>query len=142
MNLGVAIRRLIQDTIVAENLTDFAIGTVSSIEPLKIRILGINEEIYGQCLYVTESVLEKTIDKVEHSHKYYDSDTGEGASGSSTRETEKELSNIQCYLNGKALGYSKDNKIIINKGLEIDDKVILLKARHGQVYIVLSKLYN
>ena len=141
MNIGIAIRRMIQDTLRSENLADYTIGTVSSIEPLKVRLSGMNEELYGDCLYVTESVLEKTIDKVEHKHKYYDSDTGEGASGSSNRETEIELSNIQCYLKGEPLGYSKDNKIIINKGLEVGDKVIMLKVRHGQVYIILSKLY-
>ena len=141
MNLGVAIKRMIQDTIKAENLADYTIGTITSVDPLKVRLSNIKEELYGACLYVTESVLEKTIDKVEHKHKYYDSDTGEGASGSSNRETEIELSNIQCYLKGEPLGYSKDNKIIINKGLEVGDKVIMLKVRHGQVYIILSKLY-
>ena len=142
MNTGVAIRRLIQDTIDSENLADYAIGIVSGIEPLKIKLTGMEEELFGECLYETEGVLEKTIDKVEHEHKYFDSDTGEGASGSSNRETETELPNIQCYLKGEPLGYSKDNKIIINKGLEVGDKVIMLKVRHGQVYIILSKLYS
>lgn len=139
--MGELIRKIISEFLTNAKLTDMEVGTVTSIEPLEIQLIQTMLPLPRECLYLTGNVIEKTIDKLEHTHQYYDSDTGEGASGSATRTTDPALVNYQVMEDGKPLGYNKDGKMIINKGLEVGDRVLLLRVREGQKYIVLNRLY-
>lgn len=51
------------------------------------------------------------------------------------------LGNVVCYENGQPLPV-KDGYIILNRGLEVGDKVLLLMVSRGQKFIVLSRLFE
>ena len=47
---------------------------------------------------------------------------------------------IVCYENGEALPV-KDGYIILNRALEVGDRVIMLRVNGGQRFIVLSRSF-
>ncbi len=51
------------------------------------------------------------------------------------------LSDIVCYENGEALPV-RDGYIILNRGLEEGDKVLLLKVMRSQQFIILSRVFE
>ena len=51
------------------------------------------------------------------------------------------LSDIVCYENGEALPV-QDGFIILNRGLEEGDKVLLLKVMRSQQFIILSRVFE
>lgn len=141
MNINQAINNVIERYLASYPFFDMCIAKVVSVDPISIQI-GNTEPIPSQAIKLTNGVIEKTIDIVEHKHSYYDSDTGEGSSGSATRDTDIKLQNVQVYENKIPLGRSKDNKIIINKKLEVNDLVLVLKAKKGSYFIILSRIYE
>lgn len=52
-----------------------------------------------------------------------------------------ELENIFAMENGKELPV-KDGYIILNRGLEVGDTVLMLRVLRGQKFIVLSRIFE
>lgn len=46
---------------------------------------------------------------------------------------------ISCYEDGSALPV-RDGYILLNRGLEAGDKVLMLRVQSGQSYIILSRV--
>ena len=134
------LQNIILQTIKASHPCDIRYATINSVSPLSITLQNVQLVINAPAVEMLECLKELTIDNVEHDHSYYDSDTGEGSSGSETRTTDKSLSNIQCYLGEIAQGYTSDNKIIIRKGLSVGDKVAVIRAYGGQQYLIIGRV--
>lgn len=140
MNLGQAINEKIENYVKAFPFFDIMIAKIYSVNPITIQLANTVGPIQSQSVLLTESVIEKKIDIVEHNHRYYDSDT-EGTN--QYRISDNALQNVQVYENGKPLGRDKTNtKLIMNKGLEVGEKVLVLRAKEGKQFIILSRLYE
>lgn len=120
------------NTIVARNLgsaqlTDLRVGTVTNVSPLQIRLSVQMAPLEKSVLLLTSEVVEKKIPVLSHSHSY-----SEGTTGSA-------LNGLACYENGKPLPV-QEGYIILNPGLKVGDRVLLLKVQRGQKFIVLSRV--
>lgn len=133
MDLAQVIYSMCQKSMNSAHLADIVIGTVVSADPLEISICSDMAPLKKSVLHLTESVIEKKIPIVTHSHKISDTYTGGGSCST-------ELSNIICYENGVGLPV-EDGYIILNRSLQIGDKVLMLQASGGQSYVVLSRLF-
>ncbi len=97
---------------------------------------------------------------LEHSHTAEDGATGSALGGSfqtgkglegtyPTAEallpdaytSDKRLGNIVCYEDGKPLPV-EDGYIILNRGLAVGDKVLLLRVMRGQQFVILSRIFE
>lgn len=122
----------VENIVTNMKLADYRIGTVTNLNPLIID-LGDNKKIedVGTNFYYTEQVLKKvihlqhehSIDSLSHNHS-----SGEGATTTN--------------LDGS---YNTDKRLasyVVNEGLKLNDKLIMLCVAKGQKFIILSKLYN
>lgn len=109
-------------------MTDIAFGTVSKVDPLQVTLVDTMLPIPTAALHLTESVVEKKIPLLKHGHTI-----SEGS-------CQPALENIMCYENENPLPV-KDGYIILNRGLETGDKVLMLRVKNGQAYIVLSRVF-
>ena len=80
-------------------------------------------------LYLTEPVVEKKIPVLQHTHT-----TPEGTTGSA-------LDSVACVEHGKPLPV-ENGYILLNRGLEVGDKVLMMKVQKGQKYVVLSRVFE
>ena len=111
-------------------------------------------------MYLTESVVEKKIPVLEHNHYAVnlghthtcpDGTTSEALTGRYLTEAyslvsegfdpTEQAQDIICWEHGKKLPI-EDGFIILNRKLEVGDKVLLLSVAHGQKYIVLSRVFE
>lgn len=95
-----------------------------------------------------------------HSHSTDEGSTGAGLSGTYQTDSslggsyatgdgltpdaytsDRRLEDIVCYEDGKALPV-EDGYIILNRGLAVEDKVLLLRVMRGQRFIVLSRIFE
>ena len=113
----------------SSQLTDLRIGTVTQTDPLEITINTAMAPLQSGVLYLTSAVIEKKIPVLSHYHTAGDSVTSTA------------LNDIACMENGAQLPVT-DGYIILNRGLLIGDKVLLLRVQHGQKFIVLSRIYE
>lgn len=76
--------------------------------------------------------------------------TGQGLEGSYPTEeallpdaytSDKRLGHIVCYEDGKPLPV-EDGYIILNRGLAVGDKVLLLRVMRGQQFVILSRIFE
>ena len=67
----------------------------------------------------------------------YDTSTALSGDASSTEA----LSAVACVENGVTLPV-ENGYIILNRGLEVGDKVLLLRVQNGQKFIVLSRIFE
>ena len=159
MSLTSAIQAIVSDGIAAGQLADVVIGTVTSEEPLEITIDTTMQVIKQQLLLLTEPVIEKKIPVLTHKHyistlththtcptgatspgltgKYLGEDSLVSEGYNATLQGE----NIVCWEDGKELPI-EDGYIILNRKLETDDKVIMLRVQSGQRFIVLSRVFE
>ncbi len=100
----------------ADSPTDLVVGTVTKTAPLEIRADISQASLQEEVLYLTESVIEK---KLVYTYS---------------------TSGIRCVENGKDLPVT-ENEVILNRGLQVGDKVLLLEVQHGQQFIVLSRIF-
>lgn len=114
--------------------TELCIGTVTSASPLEITINTQMAPLRSPVLYLTESVIEKKIPILQHTHVIHDTYSGGGS-------CEEALSAIACQENGKALPV-ENGYIILNRSLAVGDEVLLLRVQHGQKFIVLSRTFK
>ena len=158
MELLDAIQLSAQESLKASKPTDLVIGTVTSAVPLEITTDVTVAPIDSDILYLTESVIEKKIpildhihhiNSLSHTHSEYHGTTGSGLTGSyptltslvSEGTNSDQTQNIICYEHGKPLPI-ENGFIILNRALEVGDKVILLRVQHGQKFIILSRVFE
>ena len=170
MELSDVMRQMMQQSMDGYGLSDMAIGTVTGVKPLAVRIREGMADIPQEALRLTAAVIEKKIPVLEHlhttdgfrhahalpdlthAHSGEEGETGTALEGS--RETEGGLQQdafdsdkrllkheIVCYEDGKALPV-KDGYIILNRALETGDKVLLLRVMRGQQFIILSRVFE
>ena len=109
-------------------------------------------------LLLSESVVEKktpVLDHIHHintlspSHTYPDGGTSTNLTGSyptltslvSEGANSDQTQNIICYEHGQPLPI-EDGFIILNRALEVGDRVLLLKVQKGQKFIILSRVFE
>lgn len=113
------IKQAAMDAVLASNPLSIVFGEIASIDPFEV-IVDQRYTLTADFLIVPESLTKLEL-KLEHTHKYtYSTDTG-----STTKKTQK-------------ADYAEP--IIIRKGLEIGDKVILLRLAGGQQYLILDRM--
>lgn len=168
MTLAETLFMMMQENSEASQPTDLVMGTVATTSPLTITISAAMEALRPEVLYLTESVVEKkipilahqhdvsglqhkhTVSGLSHSHTANGSPTSSDLSG--TYQTSEEmggesfpssdaLTDIQAMENGKPLPV-EGGYIILNRGLSVGDKVLLLRVLHGQKFIVLSRIFE
>ena len=131
MSLSQALYQMMQDNQAAGHPTDLRVGTVTKESPLEITINTQSAPLKGPVLILTEPVVEKKIPVLEHLHSTPLGDTD-------NRLLE---SQIICQEHGKPLPV-EDGYIILNRKLEVGDKVIMLRVENGQRFIVLSRVFE
>lgn len=136
MNTMQQMQKIIAETVKASKPCDIRYATISSVNPLSITLQNVQLTIESVAVTQLENTKELTIDSLEHLHQYTDTSD----SGTENKETEKALSEIQCYLNGTGLGKTQDGKIILRKGLAVGDKVAVIRANGGQDYLILGRV--
>ena len=136
MSLSQALYQMMQDNQAAGHPTDLRVGTVTKESPLEITINTQSAPLKGPVLILTEPVVEKKIPVLEHNHVIHDTYTGGGSSENNLLESQ-----IICYEHGKPLPV-EDGFIILNRKLEVGDKVIMLRVENGQRFIVLSRVFE
>lgn len=158
MNLVDALVMVSNEQNKASQPCDMEIGTVSSVKPLTVERDIAQAPLNEAVLILTESVIEKKIpildhihhiNSLGHNHSCPDGGTStdltgsyptlkslvsEGANGDQTQA-------IICYEHGKQLPI-KDGFIILNRALEVGDKVLMLRVQHGQKFIILSRIFE
>ena len=136
MELAEVLYLYAQDAMKNGGLTDLTIGTVTSVNPLEITTKVAMAPLRQQVLFLTEPVIEKKIPILQHNHVIHDTYTGGGASEDNLLQDA-----IVCYENGKALPV-QNGYIILNRALEVGDKVLLLRVMGGKRFIVLSRVFG
>jgi len=114
-------------------------GTVVSSNPLQIQVdqkLTLDADFLILTSLVKDFTVDMTVNhstdpETAHTHGYFDSDTGEGASGSSSRSTAA-TSHLHTYTGRKSF--------TIHFGLQAGEKVILMRVQGGQQFIVLDRV--
>lgn len=158
MSLSQALYQMMQDNQAAGHPTDLRVGTVTKESPLEITINTQSAPLKGPVLILTEPVVEKKIPVLEHrhhintlghSHTCPDGGTSTDLTGSyptlyslrSQGADGDQTQNVVCYEHGKPLPV-EDGYIILNRKLEVGDKVIMLRVENGQRFIVLSRVFE
>ena len=126
-DLYIELQRIIQRAIKSGELTDYVVGTGVSVSPLEIQTDVSMLPLKAPVLLLTSAVVSKVLKQQPHTHE-------------SSETVEQSSVSLVCYENGVAL-YATDTDIIINRGLVVGDKVLLLKVAKGQQYIVLSRIF-
>lgn len=159
MTLTEAIQQISLGAQRASQPTDLCTGTVTGADPLEITIDDTMQVIQSQLLHLTVSVIEKKIPVLNHQHYIstlshtHTCPTGATAPGltgkyitetslvSSGASSALQSEDIVCYENGEALPI-QDGYIVLNRALEEGDKVLLLRVRGGQEFVVLSRIFQ
>ena len=175
-NLLTTIQAIAVNAVNSTKPMEFCFGTVTSADPLAIRLNDTTLEIKGNSILLTEPVVEKKItikkhthaignDIASHTHEVLSTAplavTGAVPAGPSpvtaagtvpattdfTKDTEivDTVLDAICTEFGTNLPVDSDNDRIIftlNRALEKDDKVIMLRVSSGQRFIVLSRIFT
>lgn len=141
----------------------FTYGTVTSDNPIKVRIDETTIELSGESLILTANVVEKTITIQKHTHgeneQLLDIASATSATGGSVtfapqgasvtlkhkHTIETTVLDAVCAEHGEELPTDADDErivVTINRALKKDDKVIMLRVCSGQEYIILSRVFE
>lgn len=163
MDIPEMIEQMIARQMKNSQLADLQIGTVKKAPPeLEIELKPEMAPLNKSVLYLTEAVIEKKIPLLKHRHELKILQhkhvgvhgTTQDAFISPPYYTEQALlsegfdANVQgedvlCWENAEKLPVSKDGKyLILNRALEKDDKVLLLRVQNGQKFIILSRIFT
>ena len=123
MELIQALQMVMQKNYQAMQPTDLVIGTVTGISPLEITSNTAMAPLRAPVLYLTENVIEKKIPVLQHTHT-----TADGTTGAA-------LESVACVENGQALPV-EGGYIILNRALQVGDKVLMMKVQKGQKSVV------
>lgn len=159
-NLLTTIQSIAVNAVKSTNPVEYCFGTVTSINPLKVRLNESTLEVWGDTLMLTSAVVERKLTIKKHTHKigstvatHTHQFTGQGAVGVPTgidETTEIVDTVLDAFVNehGDTDNHlpvdSDDKKIVvtINRGLQKDDKVIMLRVCGGQKFVILSRVFK
>lgn len=168
MDLIDVLHQVTEDTMSAYGLSDLAVGTVTGVDPLEVTIRESMAPLPQEVLRLTAAVIEKkipvlahkhtttgfrhshTVSGLSHSHEASEGSTGAALDGSyQTGEaltpdgyiSDEQLRDIVCYEDGKPLPV-EDGYIVLNRGLAVGDKVLLLRVMRGQQFVILSRVFE
>lgn len=176
-NLLTTIQSIAVNAVKSTNPMEYCFGTVTSADPLKIRLNDSTIEISGNSILLTEPVVEKKITIQKHTHKIGETianhthivsptdlaviaapapttpPSGPSVSGvvPKTIDFSQETEIVTTVLDAVCTEFNSDlpvdsdnDRIVIttNRGLEKDDKVIMLRVSSGQRFIVLSRIFT
>ena len=131
MSLSQVLYQMMQDNQSAGHPTDLRVGTVTGTDPLEVTINSQSAPLKPPVLILTEPVVEKKIPVLDHLHS-----TPVGPTDNRLLESQ-----IICQEHGKPLPV-EDGYIILNRKLEVGDKVLLLRVENGQRYVILSRVFE
>lgn len=120
-DLLAVLKQAATDAYKAGNPMAVIFGEVRNIKPLEV-IVDQRFTLTAAFLIVPESLVHYEID-LRHDHKYIDTSD----SGTTNRTTEPAL---------------PDKPIVIRRGLEVGDKVLLLRVQGGQQYVILDRVVD
>lgn len=118
MNLTNLIKTAARQAVDASNPVHILFGEVTSIDPLEVNV-DQRFNLTADFLVVPESLTRYEVD-LSHSHSYQDNN----GSGDTTRTSEVALV----------------EPIVIRAGLQIGDKLILIRVQGGQKYVIFDKV--
>lgn len=146
MELIDVVQQIVQRSVRDAALADLVVGTVSKSSPIEVTEQDVRDPIPAQALMLTAAVVEKKMPVLTHRHEtghrhdIHDSYSGGGICDEAGSCSE-ELGRVACYENGKALPV-RDGYILLNRGLEVGDRVLMLRVLGGQSYIILSRVFE
>ncbi len=158
MNLFDTLVMVSEGTSKASQPCDLEVGTVTTVNPLSVTRDVAQAPLTEAVLILTESVVEKKfpildhihhINTLGHSHTCPDGGTSTNLTGSyptltslvSEGANSDQTQDIICYEHGQPLPI-EDGYIILNRALEVGDKVLLLRVQKGQKFIILSRVFS
>lgn len=168
MDLIDTMHEIIGASMGAYGLTDLTVGTVTKAKPLEVTLRETMAPLPQEVLWLTSAVIEKkipilkhehitagfrhshTVPGLSHSHTTDEGNTGGALDGSFPTSdglvqdafaSDTRLDDIGCLEDGKPLPV-EDGYIILNKGLEEGDKVLLLRVMRGQQFVILSRIFE
>lgn len=152
----------------AYGLSDLVLGTVSGVKPLEVTLRESMAPLPQEVLWRTAAVVEKKIPVLEHehitagfrhghtvsglSHSHTSPEGGTGAALGGQYPTseallpdaytsDRRLGHIVCLEDGKPLPV-EGGYIILNRGLAVGDRVLLLRVMRGQQFVILSRIFE
>ena len=128
MELKDVIYQMVGEGVRASQPAELRVGTVVSVNPLSISINTAMAPLQQSVLLLTSAVIERKIPVLSHTHT---------AAG---QETSEALEDLACLENGAALPV-QSGYILLNRGLQAGDRVVLLRVQGGQKFIVLSRVF-
>ena len=147
MELKDVLQQMMQQSQAAMQPTDLCVGTVDAVHPLAITINTAMAPLRQEVLYLTESVVEKKIPILTHSHTIpagtlrHNHGGAVGDDLGASCATGEMLQPVRCYENGKPLPV-ENGYIILNRALAVGDRVLLLKVQKAQKFIILSRVFE
>ena len=149
MELLDMLHQISQESQKASQPTDLVIGTVTKVEPLEITTNPAMAPLRAEVLYLTAAVVEKKIPVLTHSHTTvgfaHDHKLGEETTTKALTDdafvSDEQLDAIACTEHGHPLPV-KEGYILLNRALEVGDKVLLLRVQRGQEFIILSRIFK
>ena len=112
----------------ASQPAELRVGTVVSVSPLSISINTAMAPLQQSVLLLTSAVIERKIPVLSHTHTVSGQETGDA------------LEDLACLENGAALPV-ENGYILLNRGLQEGDRVVLLRVQGGQKFLVLSRVF-
>lgn len=120
--------------------TDYVAGMVTGVNPLQITTSNQAAPLQESVLLLTAAVVEKKLTSFAHSHDTVHTHVVTDATIQPAGNCSTELGGTTCYENGVAL--PNDGYVVLNRALEVGDRVLMLRVNKGQKYIVLSRVYD
>ena len=160
MNLLDALQMVSAQNMSASQPSDLETGTVTGVNPLEVTRDIQQQALRQEVLYLTESVVEKKIPILDHNHYVInlghthtcpDGTTSEALTGrylteayslvSEGYDATEQTQNIVCWEHGEKLPI-EDGFIILNRKLEVGDKVLLWRVLNGQKFVIISRVFE
>jgi hypothetical protein len=110
MNLTNLIKTAARQAVDASNPTHIMFGEVTSVNPLEVNV-DQRFNLTADFLIVPESLTRYEVD-LSHSHSYSGGTTGDGLT----------------------------TPVVIREGLQVGDKLILIRVQGGQKYVIFDKV--
>lgn len=150
------IQGIVQEVVNSSQPTGLQIGTVISVSPLRITVQTGMAPLEPSVLYLTSAVIERKIPLLNHRHKLpelahsHGGEVGEDLTGekyteyalqSSGSSAAQQAQDIVARERGQLLPI-ENGYIILNRALQVGDKVLLMRVEDGQKFIVLSRVFE
>ena len=133
------IKKAALDAIDAHKPVFILYGTVTRENPLEINVEQ-KMTLRASQLILTRNVTDYTIEmtvnhwtenETDHTHNYFDQDTGMGALGSQHRNSQPTI-HRHAYIGRKSFR--------VHNGLRLGESVILIRVQGGQKFVVIDKV--